>query len=75
MAVAALKKCLYFGTDRRFTRGLDLDTAGFLAAGSTPGAARALQPFVEDMKRLGDSPFLADPRPWIEGTRFDLVDE
>jgi enoyl-CoA hydratase/carnithine racemase len=75
VAVAALKRCLYFGTDHRFSSALDLDSAGFLAAGSTPGAARALKPFVEDMNRLGDTPFLAEPEPWIEGTRFDLVDE
>jgi enoyl-CoA hydratase len=72
-AVAALKRCLYFGTDRRFSRALDLEAAGFLAAGSTRGAARALRPFLEDMERLGDTPFLADPGPWIEGTRFDQI--
>ena len=25
------------------------------------------------LERLGDTPFLADPGPWIEGTRFDQV--
>jgi len=25
------------------------------------------------MKRTGDTPFLTDPKPWIEGTRFDLI--
>jgi hypothetical protein len=72
--VAALKRCLYFGTDRRFSRALDLETAGFLAAGSTKAAGRVLEPFVEDLERLGDTPFLADPAPWIDGTRFDQVD-
>ena len=33
IAVAALKRCLYFGTDRRFSRALDLEVAGFLATG------------------------------------------
>jgi hypothetical protein len=55
------------------SRALDLEAAGFLAAGSTRAAARALRPFLEDMERLGDTPFLADPGPWIEGTRFDQV--
>jgi enoyl-CoA hydratase len=73
VAVAALKRCLYFGLDRSFSRALNLEAAGFLAAGSTRGAARALKPFLEDLERCGDTPFLADPRPWIEGTRFDLV--
>jgi enoyl-CoA hydratase/carnithine racemase len=73
VAVAALKKCLYFGMDRRFSRALDLEVAGFVAAGLTPGAGRALQPYLEDLERLGDTPFLADPKPWIEGTRVDLI--
>jgi enoyl-CoA hydratase len=72
-AVAALKRCLYFGTDRRFSRALDLESAGFLAAGSTKAAGGVLEPFLEDFERLGDTPFLADPGPWIEGTRFDQV--
>jgi enoyl-CoA hydratase len=72
-AVAALKRCLYFGTDRRLSRALDLETAGFLAAGSTTAAGSVLKPFIEDFERLGDTPFLADPEPWIDGTRFDQV--
>jgi enoyl-CoA hydratase len=73
-AVAALKRCLYFGTDRRISRALDLETAGFLAAGSTKAAGGVLKPFMEDFERLGDTPYLADPEPWIAGTRFDQVD-
>jgi enoyl-CoA hydratase/carnithine racemase len=74
-AVAALKRCVYFGTDRRLTRALDLETAGFLAAGSTKAASGVLKPFTEDLERLGDTPFLADPGPWIDGTRFDQVED
>lgn len=73
VSIAALKRCLYFGTNRSFSSALDLELAGFVAAGLTPGSGRALQPFLDDLKRLGDTPFLADPRPWIEGTRVDLV--
>ena len=73
VAVAALKRCLYFGLDRRFSRALNLEMAGFLAAGSTPAAGHAPQPFLEDLERLGETPFLADPQPWIEGTRYDQV--
>lgn len=73
VAVAALKRCLYFGLDRRFSRALDMEVAGFLAAGSTRAAGGALKPFMEDLERLGDTPFLADPEPWVEGTRFDQV--
>jgi enoyl-CoA hydratase len=74
-AVAALKRCLYFGTERGLSRALDLETAGFLAAGSTKAAGGVLKPFTEDLERLGDTPFLAEPGPWIEGTRFDQVGE
>jgi len=54
-------------------RALDREVSGFLAAGSTKAARRAAKPFMEDIARLGDSPFLADPEPWLEGRRFDLV--
>jgi enoyl-CoA hydratase len=54
-AVAALKRCVYFGADRGLSRALDFE------------------PFLEDLERLGDTPFIADPGPWIEGTRFDQV--
>lgn len=74
-AVAALKRCVYFGMDRGLNRALDLEQAGFLTAGSTKAAGAVLKPFVEDFERLGDTPFLADPGPWIDGTRFDQVDE
>jgi enoyl-CoA hydratase/carnithine racemase len=73
VAVATLKRVVYFGLDRRFSRALDLEAAGFLAAGSSRAAGGALHPFLEDLERLGDTPFLADPEPWIEGTRFDQV--
>lgn len=72
-AVAALKRCVYFGTDRGLSRALDLETAGFLAAGSTKAAGAVLTPFREDLERLGDTPFIADPGPWIDGTRLDQV--
>lgn len=72
-AVAALKQCLYFGQDLPFGRSLDRELAGFAAAGLTRGARRALQAYLEDFNRAGDTPFLVDPEPWIEGTRVDLI--
>jgi enoyl-CoA hydratase/carnithine racemase len=74
VAVAALKHCLYFGLDRRFSRALDMEVAGFLAAGMSRAAGGASQPFLEDLQRLGETPFLADPQPWFEGTRFNQVE-
>lgn len=74
VAIAALKRSVYFGTSRRLSRGLDLELAGFLAAGSTKAMRRTLLTLLEDLNRLTETPFLADPEPWIEGTRVDQQD-
>ena len=73
VSVKALKRSVYFGMDRPLRRALDFELAGCTAAGFTPGARRAQEPYLDDLDRLGDTPFLADPKPWIEGTRVDLV--
>lgn len=73
IAIAALKRCLYFGSHLPISRALDLEFAGFLAAGFSSAAGRSLQAFLDDLERLGDTPELADPKPWIDGTRVDLV--
>lgn len=73
VAVAALKYAVYFATSRSLGRGLDMELAGFLAAGSTAGMKRGLHTFTAEMERLGDTPFLADPEPWADGTKVDLV--
>lgn len=73
VSVAALKQAVYFGMDRPLPRALDYELAGCTAAGFTRGAHRALQPYLDDLDRLGDTPFLADPKPWVEGTRVNLI--
>lgn len=73
VAIAAFKKCLYFGSHLRISSAIDMELAGFLAAGFTKGSGRALEPFIEDLERFGDTPFLANPKPWVDGTRFDLT--
>ena len=73
VAVKALKRAVYFGMDRPLPQALDYELAGCAAAGVTPGARRAAQPYLDDLARLRDTPFLADPEPWVEGTRVDLV--
>lgn len=75
MAVAAAKRCVYFGAHRALSSAFDLEFAGFLATGFSRAAGRALQPFLDDLERLGDTPELADPKPWVEGTRVDLTGE
>jgi enoyl-CoA hydratase/carnithine racemase len=73
VSVKALKRAVYFGMDRSLPRALDFELAGCTASGFTPAARRAQQPYLDDLDRLGDTPFLADPKPWIEGTRVDLI--
>jgi enoyl-CoA hydratase/carnithine racemase len=73
VAIRALKRSVYFATSRPLSRGLDYELAGFLAAGSTRAMARNMPTFLEEMNRLGDTPFLADPDPWIDGTKADLT--
>ena len=74
IAVAALKRCIYFGANRGLSSAFDLEMAGFLAAGLSPGPGRVVQAFLDDLERFGDTPHLADPGPWVEGTRVNLVD-
>ena len=73
IAVAAAKRCVYFGAHRDLSSAFDLEMAGFLAAGLGPGPGRVLQPFLDDLAKYGDTPHLANPAPWVDGTRVDLV--
>lgn len=73
IVVAELKRAVYFGTDRSLSRGLDAEQAGFVSVGTTAAAARTTEAFFEDLDRLADTPFLADPGPWVDGTRVDQV--
>ncbi|BDT91719.1 enoyl-CoA hydratase/isomerase family protein [Nocardia sputorum] len=73
VAVAELKRAVYFGPDKTLSRGLDAEQAGFVSVGTTAAAARTTQAFFQDLDRLADTPFLADPQPWLDGTRVDQV--
>jgi enoyl-CoA hydratase/carnithine racemase len=72
-AIRALKRSVYFGTTRSLSRGLDYELAGFLASGSSKAMARTAPEFRAEMQRLGDTPFLSDPGPWVDGTKVDQV--
>lgn len=74
ISIAALKRCIYFGANRSLSAALDMEMAGFLAAGLSPSLNRVAEAFLEDLERFGDTPHLADPKPWVEGTRVDLID-
>jgi enoyl-CoA hydratase len=71
VTIAALKRSVYFASSRRLPRGLDFELAGFLAAGSARAMQRTLPVFLGDLQRLDDTPILADPEPWLDGTRVD----
>jgi enoyl-CoA hydratase/carnithine racemase len=57
LSVKTLKRAVYFGMDRSLASALDYELAGCIAGGLTPGARRAGQPYVDDLARLGDTPF------------------
>jgi enoyl-CoA hydratase len=73
-AIAALKRSVYFGTrGRSLGRGLDMELAGFLAAGSTRAGRRVFSTFAAELERLDETPFLAETEAWVEGTKVDLT--
>jgi enoyl-CoA hydratase/carnithine racemase len=72
-AIAALKRSVYFGTKRPLSRGLDMEMSGFLSTGMARPMAHTMRAFFDDIERHGDTPFLADPEPWIAGTRVDQI--
>lgn len=74
-AVAAAKRCVYDATDRPLSSGLDRELAAFLATGTTAYARRAFKQFATDFQALADTPFLADPAPWVDGTRLTQGDD
>jgi len=71
VAVAELKRAIYFGAAKSLSRGLDQERAGFLSVGTTAAATRVTRAFFEDLERLGDTPYLADLKPWLDGSRVD----
>ncbi|WP_330255588.1 hypothetical protein OG874_14115 [Nocardia sp. NBC_00565] len=49
------------------------ELAAFLSTGSSKAATRTQDAFFDDLARLGDTPFLAEPKAWLDGTRVDQV--
>jgi enoyl-CoA hydratase len=77
VAVAALKRAVYEGGSMPLGAGLHVERAGFLAASSAPPAKRAMQAYVEQVRRLGDiAPWQARETmaAWQEGTEVDLAE-
>ncbi|MFC5728080.1 MULTISPECIES: enoyl-CoA hydratase/isomerase family protein [Nocardioides] len=74
-AVAAAKRCVYGATDRPLRSGLDRELAAFLSTGSSAYSKRAFKEFATDFQALADTPFVADPAPWVDGTRITQGDD
>ena len=71
VALAELKRAIYFGAAKPLSGGLDQERAGFLSVGTTAAATRVTRAFFEDLDCLGDTPYLADPKPWLNGSRVN----
>lgn len=75
LSIAAAKRAIYEGSRRPFAAGLALERRWFLAAVSRPEPVRAMQQYVEELKRDGYAPWERESSfaPWREGTAVDLV--
>lgn len=67
-AVAALKRTVYSNDHRRLSAALDFELACFVSTGRNPRKRLTADAFAADVDRLGDSPFVADIGPWLDGT-------
>ena len=67
-AIAALKRAVYFNDHRKLSAALDFELACFVSTGRDPQKRLTADTFAADVDRLGDSPFVADIAPWLDGT-------
>jgi enoyl-CoA hydratase len=70
VTVGALKRAVYFGGTASLEEGLDIEREGFLAAASSPAAARAMRAYIEQGPALADNTAILR---WREGTAVDLT--
>jgi enoyl-CoA hydratase len=73
-AVAAAKRAVYEGASRPLAQGLHVERAGFLAAGSTAAARRAMAAYTAEVAERGSVPIRDDYERWRDGTALDLTD-
>ncbi|WP_197376485.1 enoyl-CoA hydratase/isomerase family protein [Mycolicibacterium baixiangningiae] len=69
-AVAALKRAVYFNGSRSLSAAFDAELAAFISTGRNPGKRAIADAFEADVDRLGDSPFVTDIKPWLDGSRL-----
>ncbi len=70
LAVQALKHDVYEGAARPLDEGLAIERKWFLAASSTPESLHAMEVFVDQVERDGESPWASAEglEPWQDGT-------
>jgi enoyl-CoA hydratase/carnithine racemase len=66
-AVQAAKQAVYGGTTRRPRAALYGEAGGLVAAALAPLSRRLALTYAEDVQRLHESPFLAEPQRWVSG--------
>jgi enoyl-CoA hydratase/carnithine racemase len=69
MAVAGAKRAVYASSQVPIGIGLLIEAGGLIAAGRAPESRRLSGVFKHELDRLGETPFLVDPRPWQAGAR------
>lgn len=67
-AVAALKRAVYLNDSRSLSAAMDFELASFISTGRNPDKLSIAETFEADLDRLGDSPFVADIQPWLDGS-------
>lgn len=73
-AVAAQKRAFYEDSARSPAESLRREAASFMRCLTLEPVQRALREAAAAGERAGESPFLSDPHPWVEGTAADLND-
>lgn len=66
-AVSALKRAVYLTNARTLSDALDVELAAFISTGANPEKAAVAAGFEADVNRLGDSPFVTEIEPWLDG--------
>jgi enoyl-CoA hydratase/carnithine racemase len=67
VAVQAAKQAVYGGATRRPRAALYGEAGGLVAAARAPLSRRLALTYAEDVQRLQESPFVADPQRWVSG--------
>jgi hypothetical protein len=59
---------VYFNARRNLSSALDAELSAFISTGRNPDKRLIADAFEADVDKLGDSPFVTDIQPWLDGT-------